>query len=242
MVGCRFKLRGALLPKLLRRVAVLTATSAIGISLLTPLAVESARQPAATSPISLLDAAPATSTVDRGVPGRERLALFSLIDLRHRVAAETLAAPRTLPTPASADMQATIVVAEAGTAAVPLPTPVPLPLPTPIPLPTPVSPPPPPVGSTVSGLATWYCCTQGWRGEPVVALPGALGGQYDPPPAARSVTVCADRCATLPVVDYCDCYWGTANQKVADLSPEAWALVSDVSTDAGVIEVTVHLD
>jgi hypothetical protein len=93
----------------------------------------------------------------------------------------------------------------------------------------------------VSGKATWYCCTNGYTGQAVVALPGALGGRYDPPPASRYVTVCADRCARLPVVDYCGCYWGTANQKVADLSPEAWAAVSSTSRSAGVITVTVHL-
>jgi hypothetical protein len=93
----------------------------------------------------------------------------------------------------------------------------------------------------VTGLATWYCCSDGWRGVAVVALPGALGGRYDAPPASRSVTVCADRCVSLPVVDYCDCYWGTANQRVADLSPEAWAAISDTGTAAGVIRVTIHL-
>jgi hypothetical protein len=99
----------------------------------------------------------------------------------------------------------------------------------------------PPSGSSVSGGATWYCCTIGYRGQAVVALPGALGGHFDPAPASRYVTVCADRCAQLPVVDYCGCYWGTASQRVADLSPEAWAAISDTSLSRGVIQVTVHL-
>ncbi len=98
-------------------------------------------------------------------------------------------------------------------------------------------------GSTVSGRATWYCCSAGWRGLAVVALPGALGGHYAAPPATRYVTVCAQRCARLPVVDYCDCYWGTSDQKVADLSPEAWNAISDVNRYVyGVIRVTVDLD
>jgi hypothetical protein len=99
----------------------------------------------------------------------------------------------------------------------------------------------PATGDTISGKATWYCCSVGWRGQAVVALPGALGGQYDAPPASRFVTVCADRCVVLPVADYCSCYWGTANQKVADLSPEAWAAISDSPTSSGVITVTIHL-
>ena len=100
---------------------------------------------------------------------------------------------------------------------------------------------PPVSGSAVSGRATWYCCTLGWRGEAVVALPGALGGHYDAPPAGTYVTICADRCARLPVVDYCDCYWGTSAQKVADLSPEAWAAISDANRYVvGVIPVTLH--
>ncbi|MEP6807281.1 MAG: hypothetical protein ABI978_01645 [Chloroflexota bacterium] len=96
-------------------------------------------------------------------------------------------------------------------------------------------------GSAISGKATWYCCTLGWSGQAVVALPGPLGGHYDAPPAAHFVTICADRCAVLPVVDYCACYWGTASQKVADLSPEAWAAISDKSRSLGVLSVTVHL-
>jgi hypothetical protein len=219
------------LPKLLRRVAVLTTASAIGIALLAPLAAQSARQPGAEVPSFLLDAAPATSTIDRGAPGRERLALLTLYERTRAVPPETLSSElRALPTPGSAEMQATIMVEPAAQPAAKPPAP------------TAAPPPPPPTGDTITGPATWYCCTAGWGGEAVVALPGALGGQYDPPPAARSVTICADRCATLPVVDYCDCYWGTSSQRVADLSPEAWALISDASTAAGVIRVTVELD
>ncbi len=206
----------------------MTATSAVGIALLAPVAAQSARAPGQAAPVSLLDVAPATSTIDRGVPGRERLATLTLLQRTTPIGPESLtSAPAPLPTPASAPMEATIFVnpepaAAAAAAAAPVP-------------------PPQVTGDTITGLATWYCCSQGWRGEAVVALPGPLGGQYDPPPAARSVTVCADRCASLPVVDYCDCYWGTADQKVADLSPEGWALISDTGTAAGVIEVTVHL-
>ena len=96
-------------------------------------------------------------------------------------------------------------------------------------------------GDTVRGKATYYCCSLGYRGQPVIALPAAYGGHYDAPPAARYVTVCADRCASLPVVDRCGCYWGTASQKVADLSPEAWAAVTDRSKSLGVVQVTIHL-
>jgi len=96
-------------------------------------------------------------------------------------------------------------------------------------------------GATLSGTATYYCCTLGYTGQAVVALPGALGGHYDPPPASRYVTICADRCARLPVVDYCACYWGTSSQRIADLSPEAWVAISDLDRHvAGVVRVTIH--
>jgi len=102
--------------------------------------------------------------------------------------------------------------------------------------------PAPSAGTVVNGRATWYCCSRGYHGMAVVALPGALGGHYDAPPASWYVTVCADRCVRLPVVDYCGCYWGTASQKVADLSPEAWAAVSDKGQSAGVISVSLHFE
>jgi len=218
------------LPDLLRRVAVLTILSALGIVLLAPLSARSALEPSSET-VSLLNAADeVTSTLDRStLVGRERITAAGLapllLDAGDPIGPESFTAPQPMPTPASAFMEATLYLK---------PTPTPAPTPQPV-----VA--PPPSGDTVSGKATWYCCTSGYRGMAVVALPGALGGHYDPAPASRYVTVCADRCVSLPVVDYCGCYWGTANQKVADLSPEAWAAVSDSPTSRGVIQVTVHL-
>ena len=216
------------MPNLLRRVAALTIISAVGIALLAPLAVHSARPARGDAPATLLGDAASGSILDRGAPGREQLSALTLIDQRGAGVPESFATgQRPLPTPGSAPMQATLFV-DPGAA--------------PVAVAAPRTVKPPQVGDSVSGLATWYCCSAGYRGQAVVALPGALGGHYDPPPASRSVTVCADRCAELPVVDYCGCLWGTADQKVVDLSPEAWAAISNSGTSAGVIRVTVHLD
>ncbi|HEY8179703.1 MAG TPA: hypothetical protein VIH33_04820 [Candidatus Limnocylindria bacterium] len=218
------------MPNLLRRVAALTIISAVGIALLAPLAVHSARPARDKAPASLLGDASDSSILDRGAPGREQLSALTLIDLRGPDVPESFATgQRPLPTPGSAPMQATLYLDPAGA-------------PAPAAAAAPRTVKPPKVGDSVTGLATWYCCSSGYRGQAVVALPGALGGHYDPPPASRTVTICADQCAKLPVVDYCGCLWGTADQKVADLSPEAWAAISNSGTSAGVIRVTVHLD
>ncbi len=202
---------------------MLTIVSAVGIALLTPLTARSA-VPGTAEATSLLEAAEAAdATLGRSAfDGRERSAALTLFELARPITAEDLNPVATLPTPGSAPMEATLYLNAT-------------------PPPAPVIVAPPTTGDTISGSATWYCCSLGYRGEAVVALPGALGGHYDAPPASRYVTVCGDRCARLPVVDYCGCSWGTASQKVADLSPEAWAAVSDSSLSMGVIHVTIHL-
>lgn len=93
---------------------------------------------------------------------------------------------------------------------------------------------------TVHGIASHYCCTKGFGDQVVLALAGGLGGRYTGH-VNGYVTVCADRCVVIPSVDYCQCYWGTANQRLVDLTPAAWAAVSDTPLSRGLIPVTVTL-
>lgn len=211
------------MPDLLARVAMRTIVFALVIGLMVPLSARSASPASAESMRLLAVADQPLNLADRStLEGRNRSASLSLSGVSQPIGSEDLGLNTALSTPPSAPMEATLYPRPVTTVA-------------PKTVATPVS------GDTISGKATWYCCSLGWRGQAVVALPGALGGHYDAPPAARFVTVCADRCGVFPVADYCGCLWGTASQKVADLSPEAWAAISDSSLSRGVISVTVHL-
>lgn len=95
-------------------------------------------------------------------------------------------------------------------------------------------------GGVVTGMASSYSESLGWEGRPTVALPLDLGGGI-PTGQPKLITICADRCAVLPVVDSCPCYVGTADQRVANLSHAAWRLVSDMPLEEGLIPVEVHL-
>jgi len=91
----------------------------------------------------------------------------------------------------------------------------------------------------VSGRASSYGQSRGWEGEATVALPVALGGRI-PSGTPDEVLVCGDRCVLLPVVDSCPCYVGTADQRIANLSHAAWALITDAPLEEGLVQVEVY--
>ncbi|MGH2383274.1 MAG: hypothetical protein ACRDG7_18925, partial [Candidatus Limnocylindria bacterium] len=96
------------------------------------------------------------------------------------------------------------------------------------------------VDGMATGIASSYGESPGWEDQATVALPIELGGGL-PDREPAWVLVCADRCASMPVVDSCPCYVGSADQRVANLSHAAWRLITDAPLEEGLIPVVVHL-
>jgi hypothetical protein len=93
----------------------------------------------------------------------------------------------------------------------------------------------------LKGWASRYDCTAGYCGQPTVALPSKLGGRYDGTIYAYA-TVCADRCAIVPAVDFCLCHVEPSSHpdRIVDLNAEAWALVTD--QPPGLVPVTIIVE
>jgi hypothetical protein len=104
----------------------------------------------------------------------------------------------------------------------------------------PIVPPLVAVDGLVTGLASSYGESAGWEGQATVTLPLELGGGI-PVGEPSHVLVCADRCVAMPVVDSCPCYVGTADQRIANLSHEAWRQVTDLPLAEGLVRVEIHL-
>jgi hypothetical protein len=83
--------------------------------------------------------------------------------------------------------------------------------------------------ATVRGRASWY----GVDGDVAAAGPALRHGHW----RGSLVSVCADRCVTVRLVDFCQCLRGERSERVIDLSPSAFARLSPLS--AGLIRVTV---
>jgi hypothetical protein len=208
--------------ELRRRGAVHVIVLALVVAALAPQAV--AATPADTSTERLLaavEASPASALADRGTTSQRSLATLAIARPAVPAGTEQIH-PAGVESPPTVGMEATIQQP-------------------PAPAPTLVSQPGGP--ATITGLASWYCCTMNWGNAAVVALPLALGGHYYPPPGGGTVVVCAERCAVLPIGDACACHWGQAGQKVVDLSPAAWVAITDKDRYVyGVVTVTLYLN
>jgi hypothetical protein len=207
------------LPDLLRRGAVHVIVVALIVAALAPQALAVTPPDHVTQQLlTAVEASPASLVAVRGSTSQRALAAFAPVSDSVPLGAERFH-PNGVAVPPSVNMSPTLVSAAAQWVSQPG------------------------GGATISGKASWYCCTRGWDDAAVVALPIALGGHWTTPPAIFSVVVCAERCALLPVGDACACHWGEVGQKVVDLSPAAWAAITDKDRWVyGVVNVTVYLD
>jgi hypothetical protein len=207
------------LPETWRRGAVHVIVISLIVAALAPQAVAATpKDPQTDRLLAVVEASPASAVAVRGTTTDRSLASYDNAPATTPRGTETFH-PGGVAQPPSVSMQATVVAIPAPTVSVPSRP------------------------ATISGTASWYCCTMNWGDAAVVALPIALGGHYFPPPGGGTVVVCADRCARLPIGDACGCHWGRAGQKVVDLSPAAWAAITDKDRHVyGVVSVTLYLD
>ncbi len=206
------------MPDFARRGAVHVIVIALIVAALAPQAV--AATPADTFTDRLLaavEASPALALADRGTASQRSRSTFTVATSVPGGTEQFH--PAGVALPPTATMQATVLTPRVQ------------------PIPRPSGP------ATISGTASWYCCTMNWGSAAVVALHIALGGHYYPPPGGGWVTVCADRCVRLPIGDACGCHWGRPGQKVVDLSPAAWAAITDRDRYVyGIVAVTLYLE
>jgi len=207
------------LPDFARRGAVHVLVIALIVAALAPQAVAATPSDSSTERLlAAVEASPASALADRDTTSQRSLATFTAATAAVPAGTEQFHAAG-VALPPSVPMQATVVSPRVQA----------------------IQPPSGP--ATISGTASWYCCTMNWGSAAVVALPIALGGHYYAPPGGGWVTVCADRCARLPIGDACGCHWGQVGQKVVDLSPAAWAAVTDKDRYVyGIVAVTLYLE
>ena len=207
------------MPDLLRRGAVHVIVVALIVAALAPQAVAATPSDYVTQRLlAAVEASPASLAAVRGSTSQRSLAAFGPVPVSVPLGAEHFH-PNGVAAPPSVTMSATLIGFPTQWVSQPGGNP------------------------TISGKASWYCCTRGWGDAAVAALPIALGGHWYLPPGGFTVTVCADRCARIPVGDACGCHWGQVGQKVIDLSPAAWAAITDKDRWVyGVVNVTVYLD
>jgi hypothetical protein len=207
------------LPESFRRGAVHVLVIALIVAALAPQAVAATpSDPTTERLLAAVEASPLSLAASRGTTTQRSLAAFTVAQPATPVGTERFQAGG-LATPPSVVMEATVEGPYVQTVRQPSGT------------------------GTITGTASWYCCTMNWGNAAVVALPVALGGHYYAPPGGGTVVVCAERCARLPIGDACGCHWGWAGQKVVDLSPAAWAAISDKDRYVyGVLTVTLYLD